>query len=95
MLLHFRAEFRRQQRHRLTAYVELVVEGSDPLIQGRTTDDGVRYQSVVFAFAKSFDKITTLVSLSKQQLLMGFGHNQRSLYLLSLVSLTAISSVLD
>lgn len=99
VLLHCRAEFRRQQRRRLTAYVELVVEGSDPLIQGRTTDDGVRYQSVVFAFAKSFDKITTLVSLSRlglsqRQLLEGLGHSWRSLYFIYSVRLTAFSSFL-
>ena len=56
-----RVKFRQLQRQRLQVYVGLVVKGDDPILKDRTSDDGIRYQSVVFAFAKSFDKITKLV----------------------------------
>lgn len=58
-----RIKLREQQRERNRLYMRLVVSGGDPLLEGRTTDDGIRYQSVVFAFVKSFDKMTKLVSL--------------------------------
>ena len=56
-------KFRQSLRTKLQEYVNLVITDiNHPNLEGRSTDDGIRYQSVIFATTKAFDKMLKLVS---------------------------------
>ena len=59
--LAWRAAF----RERMDNYLKMILEGdgkAHPLLVNRSIDDGIRYQSNVFAVGKAYDKMALMVS---------------------------------
>lgn len=58
--LAWRAAF----RERMDNYLKLILSGdgvAHPLLVNRSIDDGIRYQSNVFAVSKAYDKLLLMV----------------------------------
>jgi len=63
-LLNARLAWRAAFRERMDNYLKLILSGdgvAHPLLVNRSIDDGIRYQSNVFAVSKAYDKLLLMV----------------------------------
>ena len=61
----YRLTWRAAFRERMDNYLKMILEGdgkAHPLLVNRSIDDGIRYQSNVFAVGKAYDKLALMVS---------------------------------
>jgi hypothetical protein len=61
----YRLAWRAAFREAMDKYLKLIVTGDNesyPLLFSRSIDDGIRYQSNVFAVGKALDKLLLMVS---------------------------------